>query len=196
MKCGTAIRPIAITHFNYGTGGTESSRLAICGLNYLPIDAHTHASGRTVAIQAERTRDFARGAHAHLPASRTPVAAPRRNGWTRTLRLDPATTRGMTRGWRRGMAKVWRRRSDEEPDRPPFVMLRGAKCSRSTQAQWLDENREPGSRDYARDDELGTREMTKGGRRGTTNGWTATHRHAARSEAESQHPDATIHREP
>ena len=51
------------------------------------------------------------------------------------------------------MAKVWRRRSDEEPDRPPFVMLRGAKRSRSTQAQRLSENREPGSRDFARDDE-------------------------------------------
>ena len=37
--------------------------------------------------------------------------------------------------------------------RSPFVMLRGAKRSRSTQAQRLSENPEPGSRDFARDDE-------------------------------------------
>ena len=44
--------------------------------------------------------------------------------------------------------------------RSPFVMLRGAKRSRSTQAQRFCEDPEPGSRDYARDDELGTRGMT------------------------------------
>ena len=67
------MRPIAIPHLNYRTATVESSRLTICGLNYLPIDAHTHASGRTVAIQAERTRGFTRGADAQLLASRTPV---------------------------------------------------------------------------------------------------------------------------
>ena len=68
------MRPIAIPHLNYRTATVESSRLTICGLNYLPIDAHAHALGRTVAIRAEQTRGFIRGAHAHPSTPRTPVA--------------------------------------------------------------------------------------------------------------------------
>ena len=153
MKCGIAIRPIAIPHLNYGTATVESSRLTICGLNYLPIDAHTHTSGHTVAIQAERTRAFTRGAGAHLPASRTPVAEsstpPSRGipeaGSRDYARDDELGTRGMTKDGRCGMARY--------RTAPPFVMLREAKRSRSTQTQRLSENREPRSRDFARDDE-------------------------------------------
>ena len=43
--------------------------------------------------------------------------------------------------------------AEPPPRRSPFVMLRGAKRSRSIPAQRFSENPEPGSRDYARGDE-------------------------------------------
>ena len=130
MRCGIAKGRIAIPHLNYRTATVESSRLTICGLNYLPIDVHAHTSGHTVAIQAKRTRAFTRGAGAHrgraggitvrFPAAphgeQMGIAGLTLNGaqvsWASarprrvaSLSLDPATTRGMTKGWRRGMTR-------------------------------------------------------------------------------------------
>ena len=64
----------------------------------------------------------------------------------------------MTKVRQRGMTSVGQRKLTEVA-LPFFVILRGAKRSRSTQAQRLGEIPEPGSRDYARDDDSWERTM-------------------------------------